>query len=337
MSRVWPWVRLGVGLGVLVALGARLGAEPFLAGLRAVGVLPVLAALGVGVVTTTLCAGRWCVVARGFGLPLTLGTAVADYYRALLLNAVLPAGVLGDAHRAVSHGRRSGDLGRGVRAVVIERLVGQVVLFAAVGVALAAQPALPAAIAPDPGTVAVVLVVLAVVAVVAALLWRRGLPSARGALVETWVQTRSAVLSNGAIPLVLLLSAAALAGHVGLFVVAARAVGTPAPAVELVPLALAALLVMSLPFTVGGWGPREAFLAMAFGSVGLGAERGLSTAVAYGVLALAASLPGALVLAADYRSRTARHSANAETSSASRALPFSADASEGRPTTPEVV
>ncbi|MGX7827941.1 lysylphosphatidylglycerol synthase transmembrane domain-containing protein [Actinokineospora sp. 24-640] len=266
-----------------------------------------------------------------------MGTAVADYYRALLLNAVLPAGVLGDVHRAVSHGRRSGDLGRGVRAVVIERLVGQAVLFVAVGAALVARPALPAAIAP--GTVVVVLAVLTAVAVT--LLWRRvrgtWAGTCSGTWSGTWSGTRSAVFSGRALPLVLLLSAAALAGHVGLFIVAARAVGTAAPVLDLVPLVLTALLVMSVPVNVGGWGPREAFLAMAFGSVGLGAERGLSTAVAYGVLAMAASLPGALVLAADYRPRTARQSANAATSSASRSLPFFADAREGRPTTPEVV
>ncbi|MGX7827942.1 hypothetical protein ACTG9Q_22920 [Actinokineospora sp. 24-640] len=67
MRRVWAWVRLDVGVGVLVALGVRLGAEPFLAGVRAVGALSVVAALGVGVVTTVLSAGRWCVVARGWG------------------------------------------------------------------------------------------------------------------------------------------------------------------------------------------------------------------------------------------------------------------------------
>jgi hypothetical protein len=31
--------------------------------------------------------------------------AVADCYRALFLNSVLPAGVLGEVHRAVIHGR----------------------------------------------------------------------------------------------------------------------------------------------------------------------------------------------------------------------------------------
>ena len=52
--------------------------------------------------TTVLSAWRWCLVARA---PRAAGCrcrpAVADYYRALFLNAALPGGVLGDVHRAV--------------------------------------------------------------------------------------------------------------------------------------------------------------------------------------------------------------------------------------------
>ena len=62
------------------------------------------------------------------------------------------------------------------------------------------------------------------------------------------------------------------------------------------PLLLLALLVMGLPVNVGGWGPREAFTAVAFGAAGLGAAQGLTVSVVYGVLAFAASLPGAAVL-----------------------------------------
>ena len=44
-------------------------------------------------------------------------------------------------------------------------------------------------------------------------------------------------------------------------------------------------------------------LAWVFASAGLGASRGAATAVAYGVMALAASLPGALVLVAGWLPR----------------------------------
>jgi len=47
---------------------------------------------------------------------------------------------------------------------------------------------------------------------------------------------------------------------------------------------------------IGGWGPREAVTAWAFGAAGLSATQGLTIAVVYGVFAFVAALPGALVV-----------------------------------------
>ncbi|WP_436494866.1 lysylphosphatidylglycerol synthase transmembrane domain-containing protein [Actinokineospora sp. HUAS TT18] len=282
MKRAWPWLRLALAAAVLVALGLKLGTQAFLDGLRAAAGWPILAALAIGLLTTVTAAGRWCVISRRLGLPLTLGTAVADYYRALFLNAVLPAGVLGDVHRAVSHGKHTG--GRGVRAVVFERVAGQVVLIA-IGVAVViAQPIPGLNLAPSKETLTVALVAL-VVATAAA--------SRVPALRTTWADLRSALT---ALPTVVTLSAATIAGHISLFLVAAEAAGTTAPAKTLVPVIVLALLVMAVPVNIGGFGPREAFLAAAFGATGLGAAQGLTTGVVYGVLALVASLPGLLLL-----------------------------------------
>ena len=55
------------------------------------------------------------------------------------------------------------------------------------------------------------------------------------------------------------------------------------------------MLAMVLP-SVAGWGPREGVTAWVFGAAGLGAERGVATAVVYGVMVLVASLPGAAFL-----------------------------------------
>ena len=63
------------------------------------------AASALAVLTTVCCAWRWRIVARGLGVDLPLGTAVAAYYRSLFLNVTLPGGVVGDVHRGISHGR----------------------------------------------------------------------------------------------------------------------------------------------------------------------------------------------------------------------------------------
>ena len=129
MRTVWAWAKVLGGVGILALLVWRLGTSAILDGLRVIDGTALLIALGIGALTTVFSAWRWCLVARGLGLALTLRGAVADYYRALFLNAALPGGVLGDVHRAVRHGKDSGDVGRGVRAVVLERSAGQLVLF----------------------------------------------------------------------------------------------------------------------------------------------------------------------------------------------------------------
>jgi uncharacterized membrane protein YbhN (UPF0104 family) len=267
-----------------------LGTQSFVDGLRVISVGEILAALGIGLATTVLSAWRWCLVARRLGLRLSLSRAVLDYYRALFLNAVLPAGVLGDVQRAVQHGQQEGDVGRGVRAVVLERIAGQAVVIVAGVAVLLAVPSL--GLPRD-----IILIILGVVAIlaiafIAARRWVRG----NTGFSRTMDDIRAGLLARNAWPGITLLSAAALAGHITLFVVAAHAAGSTAPVAQLVPLMVLSLLAMGLPVNIGGWGPREGVAAVVFGAAGLGAAQGLTTAVVYGVLALVASLPGAGVL-----------------------------------------
>lgn len=298
MKKFWPWLRLVLALGILVALGVRLGTGAFLDGLRAIDAFSVAAALAIGLVTTVLSAGRWVLVARRLGLPLTLRTAVSDYYRAQLVNAVLPAGVLGDVHRAVNHGRESGDVGRGVRAVFFERFAGQIVLIGIGLAVLLTHPAPGLDLAPDGITVALVLAGLAVLTAVG---WH--VRPVRRALVNT-LADGIRLLSLRTWPAVIGLSAATVAGYVAMFLVAARAAGSAATVTQLAPVVVLALLIMAIPVNIGGFGPREAFLAVAFGAAGLGAAQGFTTGIVYGVLALIAALPGAVVLFLSRRAKT---------------------------------
>ncbi|GAA5611771.1 UPF0104 family protein [Streptomyces platensis] len=299
-SRWAAWLRMLAGLGILVALVWHLGSQAFLDGLRRIDAATLLAALAIGVLTTVFSAWRWCLVARGLGLRLPLGRAVADYYRALFLNAALPGGVLGDVHRAVDHGRTSGNLGRGVRAVALERTAGQVVLLVTGAAVLLVRPspvlAPVARFLASPAVALALAVTGLLVVAVAVRLRRRGASRGERALRTVLAEARQGLLARGVWPGVALSSVAVLAGYLGMFVLAARVAGVTAPTTELVPLVVLALLAMALPVNVGGWGPREGVAAWAFGAAGLGATQGLTTAVIYGVLAFVASLPGAAVL-----------------------------------------
>jgi uncharacterized membrane protein YbhN (UPF0104 family) len=348
------------GVVILGALLWRLGTGVLLDGLRRIDATTLLVALVIGVATTVLSAWRWALVARGLRIRLPLGPAIADYYRALFLNAALPGGILGDVHRAVRHGRDAGDLGRGVRTVVLERVAGQVAL-AVVGAAMLLTMDSPVRDEVRHFAPLVALAAVGTLAVAVALRMNRTAPSRRGqALRATLAEAREGLLSRRNWPGVTLSSLLILAGHLAMFVVAARVAGSQASVAVLLPLAVLALVAMGLPLNVGGFGPREGVTAWAFGAAGLGASSGVAVAVVYGVLSFVAALPGAVVLVARWYTGLragsgaspepdggyARPSseANSEKTApkesarlASSSLPFSAEPSEGRPMTPESV
>lgn len=293
---VWAWARPLCGVGILAFLLWRLGSGPFLDGVRLIDGWALTVALGIGVLTTVCCAWRWSIVAAGLGVRVPLGAAVAHCYRAVFLNATLPGGVLGDVDRAVRHGRDVGDIGRGVRAVVWERTAGQVVQYALAIVILFAFPSPVRGYLPE----VVALVVLGGLGavLVTRVLRRRGPSRVARALRTARADIRNGLLTGRIWVGIVLASAAAFAGHLATFLVAARTAGATAPLDSLVPLMLLALLAMGLPTSFGGFGPREGVAAWAFGAAGLTAAEGLATAVVYGALVLVASLPGAAVLLA---------------------------------------
>lgn len=270
----------------------QLGAGPFLDGVRAVDGTALAAGAAIGALTTVCCAWRWKIVARGLGLRLPFPAAVAAYYRSVFLNLTLPGGVVGDVHRGVSHGRHARDIGLALRAVAWERTAGQFVQAALTVAVLVALPSPVRSWIPLVG-VALVATVIAVVLVGRARprgrsRWAR----LRGAIAG---DVRDALLARRAWPAIVFASALVVIGHAVAFVIAARTAGTTAPLSLLAPLALLVMLAMVLP-SVAGWGPREGAAAWTFAAAGLGAGQGVAAAVTYGIMALVASLPGALVV-----------------------------------------
>jgi uncharacterized membrane protein YbhN (UPF0104 family) len=302
------WASPAISVVVLAIVVWRLGTGPFLRGVTAVDGRDLLAAAVLLLVTTVCSAWRWTVVSRGLGIRLSLPAAVAAYYRAVFLNLTLPSGIAGDVHRGVSHGRDVHDVGAALRAVVWERAAGQVVQALMTIVVLLALPSPVRSSAP---WIAVAVGAAALAVILAARL-RGGAARSRLTRFRNTVvaDIHDGLLRRSALPAVVLTSAVVVVGHTATFLIAARTVGVTAPISRLLPLALLALLAMVLP-SIGGWGPREGLTAWAFSAAGLGAGRGAAAAVTYGVLVLAASLPGAVVLLAGWlprrRSRATAH------------------------------
>ncbi|MGW6201294.1 lysylphosphatidylglycerol synthase transmembrane domain-containing protein [Kribbella sp. NPDC055110] len=286
---IWTWARVVGGAAILAVLVWRVGTGPLVDGLRLTTGWPLAAAVAITSLTTLCCAWRWRLIAGGLGVEMPLRTAVAAYYRSQFLNATLPGGVVGDVHRAVRHGREAGDLGRSLRAVAWERTSGfavQIVLTVGV-LLLLSWPAFA------PAAAVGVAVVAGVVAVLLHLKGRR-LSSRIGRAFTS--DLRDAVLAPRAWPGILLASTVAVLGHAAVFLIAVRVTGADVSPARLLPLALVVLTASAVPTNIAGWGPREGAAAWAFSSLGLGAALGVTVAVVYGLLALVATLPGAVVL-----------------------------------------
>jgi uncharacterized membrane protein YbhN (UPF0104 family) len=295
------------GVAVLWFLVRLVGAAPFEDGLRAVTWPAVVAAVVLTALTTVCSAWRWRVVARALDVRIGLPGASGAYYRSLFLNSVLPGGVIGDVHRAVTHGRRVGDVARGVRAVGWERLCGQVIqavvtVFVLLTLRSPVRPALPYVLAGVVGVAGCT----ALVVRGAALRGRSRLARAAKAVSD---DMRGPLLAPSVWPQLVLASVLVVAGHTATFVIAARVAGCTLHLGELVALLMVVQTAVVLPLSVGGWGLREGAAAWAFAAAGLGAAAGVTISTLYAVLMLVAVAPGAGLLLVDFvhRSRSPDH------------------------------
>ncbi len=303
-----PFLRVAAGVTVLWFLVRLVGAAPFEDGLRAVTWPAVVAAVTLTALTTVCSAWRWRVVARALGISIGLPDAICAYYRSLFLNSVLIGGVLGDVHRAVTHGRRAGNVARGLRSVAWERLCGQIMQAVVTAVVLLTlpspvRPALPYILAGVAGVAGCA----ALVVCGAARRGRSRLGRAARAVAE---DLRCGLLAADVWPQLMLASVLVVAGHTATFVIAARVAGSTAPLGELVALLMVVQTATVIPLGIGGWGPREGVAAWAFAAAGLGAATGVTVTTLYAVLMLAAVTPGAGLLLGDAvrRRRGPRHS-----------------------------
>jgi uncharacterized membrane protein YbhN (UPF0104 family) len=294
LRRAAPW---GIRLAVVAVLGIvllRVGAEPFVQGLRGVTGTAVVVALLLTAAATVLSAWRWTLVSAALGTSLPLPAAVSSYYRSQLLNSVLPGGVTGDVERGLRSTPGSRRRLHGVRVVAWDRAAAQAAQLALLAVVLPVSAG-PLRIAG--GLLALLLCALVVGAV---LLRRRsrGAPGGRMGRAAAAVRADVTRIAERPATLAAVVVASVLVTllHASVFVLAASITGASLDAVRLLPLALVVQAAMTIPVGFGGLGPREGMAALLFAQAGIGASHGVAAAVAYGVLALIAVLPGLIPL-----------------------------------------
>jgi uncharacterized membrane protein YbhN (UPF0104 family) len=249
---------------------------------------------------TILSALRWKLTAGQLGMVFGARVAIREYYLGQVVNQVLPGGVLGDAGRAWRARAQAGLLAAG-QAVVIERMAGQVALFATLAAGFVLTVLVPGGLAwprwlalPMAGIlIAGAAVPLAILAVA-----RVGGPAGQAAR-RVCGLVRRALLDRSVLPRQIGLSLGTVACTLAAFACCARSVGVDLPFAVVVTLVPLVLLTMLVPLSVSGWGLREGAAAALLPLAGVPASAALAGSVVFGLVAIAAAIPGVFCLRPD--------------------------------------
>ncbi|RUR34200.1 flippase-like domain-containing protein [Vreelandella nanhaiensis] len=287
-----PWIKRAlISAGLLGAVALFVEPREVVAQVERLSAGWVALGLIVSVFQIMLSAWRWQFTAGRVGTPLRFNYAWREYYLALLVNQLLPGGILGDAGRAHRHARQAGSRGSAWRAVIIERTSGQVAIVLLTLVALLLSPLWHAVLGWQ-----ISLMLVGGLGLLAVALWQ-GLSRLPSRKLPAWwhamaVDIKRAIFSPGVWHLQLGSSLAIVMSYGLVMVCAARAIGVEIAALQLLALTPVLLLAMLVPLSVAGWGLREGAAAGTWVLVGLPTAQGVAISLAYGVLVLLSSLPG---------------------------------------------
>lgn len=297
MRRRHVVLRAAFSIGLLAGLAWWLDLGPVVSRLAQMRLGWVLLAVAISVVQVAVLAWRWRFTAGCLGVDLSYTAAWREYYLSIFLNQVMPGGVVGDVSRAWRQARvqtrQREPAGPAVRAVIFERLSAQAVMTA---VAVVSLLALPVTVNRGSRLVLFGAGAVAVLIVIAMVVWMRRQSSAQSLVGQVLADLDAAHLSGPVFAAQLVSAAIVVGTYLGTYLTAARAVGMDTPLPVLLPLVAPVLMSMLIPVTVAGWGLREGAAAVLWGAVGLTAADGVLVSVAYGLLVLIGSLPGALFL-----------------------------------------
>lgn len=243
---------------------------------------------------------RWWLLLRRLDVEsVSLGYATAGTYASIFVGQATPGPIGADAVRGWLCYRRHVKLRLIVMSLLTDRLLGMLALIVVAGAVWywlfdAGRETLGQEIA--------VLAALAVAAGAAAL-WL--LPALMGNLAKRWGKLRALhelltmfrfTAVSGAGVLGMALSCVVVALTVNAVLLFARGFGVPlAPSVGylIVPVAV---LLSTLPISIGGWGVREASLSYGLALFGVAPADAALLGLALGMGLLFASLPGGIVL-----------------------------------------
>ncbi len=268
----------------------------------------VAGALAIFLVTTWVMAWRWQLLLASKGIHEPLGWLTKLYFIGYAAGQVLPTSMGGDAVRIVEHARRRPNAKAEVAgAVVIERVIGATgtLLLVAVGLVVAAgrysglEAALWVKLA---GLVTVVVVVVLMFSRrTRRLLEERVFPLGRRVRLERPLERVHLALhgyrdQRAVLAITLALTLVTQGARLMAIWMCGEAVGVDLSPLVYVILGPLLFLVMLVPFTINGFGVREAFFVAFLGRLGIDRDAAFATGFLFYVVTVLTSVPGAAIL-----------------------------------------
>ncbi|MCE0505069.1 MULTISPECIES: lysylphosphatidylglycerol synthase transmembrane domain-containing protein [unclassified Roseivivax] len=244
---------------------------------------------------TILSAVRWKLIAGRLGQVFGLKHALAEYYLSQFVNQSLPGGMVGDAGRAF-RARKAAGLLRAAQGVFFERLTQQAGIFAIFAVTYVVTTVQPGGLRWPVWLTSITAPFLLICLALPVLLWFGWLLPGpqRRALQDLWSALEASLLKPRILAYQVPLALITAACNIFAFYACARSIGTELPLAAVLGLVPLILFMMLVPVTVSGWGLREGVAAALFPVAGASGYSGLAASIAFGLVFLAAVLPGVL-------------------------------------------
>jgi uncharacterized protein (TIRG00374 family) len=273
----------------------------------------ILSASFVPVTVVGLSTVRWLLVVRVIPLQISSWSALQWTMIGHFFNQAFPSIIGGDAVRGFLATRQTGDLPGIANSIALERLIGLVALLALIAFG---QPILINRFNDDSlfQLVLSLEVVIFCVLLTPFLLHKiiaKNLPEGpRRVFLRASTDARRLLSSPLLLVPALLLSLVMHGINLALMTILANHLGASVSFLDGLLILPTLLLVASLPISIGGWGVREAGLAVGFTAIGQPSSLAVATSIIVGLANLVSAIPGAVLWSLSVRTHhNNRHAA----------------------------
>ena len=296
------WLRLAVTAALLALLAATLDLRALAGTLLSARPGPVAVLVGVMLAQRIMAAFRWWLLLRLNDPALTLGPVVRVLFASDFAGQFIP-GTLGVEVFRLVGGTRLVGAPAAISSLVVDRLLSTVALATLVLIALSVAPAALRIDAPiaAAGWIWLAVALGASAALLSPRFRRRAealLPAAVATRLQDRVARAGAALDQyrarpGLLGLGVFFAFIFQSTRVLMYVIAAAALGVPAPIAALIVVIPVVIFLSLLPISVGGFGVREAALAYLLAPAGVPPEGAVAMSLLVFVVHTLSKIPGA--------------------------------------------